>query len=140
MMKLSTMKALCRTVDAHGQSAVVDEILRRWQTVDEKVGRERAKMWRASANFVFTFQNSGQNYILRFNHAAEREPAALQAEVDYLNYLLGQGLRVSRPVRSCAGRFVESVETPLGQYHAVAFEALPGKQFEEAGELSPAHL
>jgi Ser/Thr protein kinase RdoA (MazF antagonist) len=133
MMKLSTMKELFDTVDEQGRSPIAAEILTRWMHAAEP-----PRVWRASANFVFTFKQSGRDGVLRFNHAREREPAELQAEVDFVNHLAGRGVWVSRPQRSLAGHFVESVETPLGLYHAVVFEKLSGRQYDEVAELPPA--
>jgi Ser/Thr protein kinase RdoA (MazF antagonist) len=120
MMKLSVMQALVETVEHDGRSTVADAILRRWSHTEGT-----ARFVRASANFLFTFQNAGRAYFLRFNHASERTAAYIQAEVDYLHHLAGQGIPVARPMRPLSGNDVEQVDTPQGRFQAVVFEALP---------------
>lgn len=125
MMKLSTMQEVAATVNEQWESPVADELLRLWEH-DEG----RAKYWRASSNFVFFFKRFGQDYVLRFNHTGERTANEIQAEIDYVNALAATGVRVARPVCSITGNYVESIETALGRFHAVVFEALPGKQLD----------
>ncbi len=126
MMKLSTMLRLVATIDAEQHSPIIDSIRDLWP---HDAGP--ARFWRASANFIAGFEHDGRHYILRFNHADERDPASIQAELDYHFYLIGRGLRVARPVLSTEGRLVESVETPHGIYHAVVFDALAGEMLDE---------
>lgn len=65
MMKLSTMQAVVATVDEAWESPLVEELLQYWFH-----DARRAKYWRTSSNFVFFFKESGEDRILRFNHAA----------------------------------------------------------------------
>ncbi len=125
MMKLSTMKAVVDTMNDQWESPIADEILSRW---DHEEGR--AQYLRASANFLFTFQISGKKNFLRFNHSTERSADAVLAETTFLNHLLDKGLSVSAPTPSQSGRLVESVQTPLGIFHATAFEELAGEQLD----------
>lgn len=131
MMKLETLQAVVATVDSQRHSDLADAILQRW-THDA----ERARYWRASANFVFFFKRDGQDYVLRFNHARERTVAVIQAEIDYVMMLAARGMRVAKPVQSRAGQYVESIDTSQGEFHAVVFAALPGDQLE-VEDLTP---
>lgn len=130
-MLLSTMQAVSATVNEEWESDLADEILLRWEH-----DSGRAKYWRASTNFIFFFKRQRQDYVLRFTHASERPVAAIEAEVDYVNFLAEKGLRVAQPVRSLAGNYVEPVETSLGLFHAVVFEKVEGKQLD-LEELTP---
>lgn len=125
MMKLETMQAVVATVNDRWESPLADEILARWAH-----DAAPAKYWRASANFIFFFKRSGQNAVLRFNADDERIVEMIQAEIEYINDLARAGIRVAQPIRSLAGRFVESVTTGRGLFHAVAFEGLPGEQMD----------
>ncbi len=125
MMKLSLMRSLMDTVDPHWHSPVADEILARWP--HDPPG---AWLLRASSNFVFGFKQGGKPYILRFVHASQRSPAALQAEVDFLRYLSNRGVRANQPVPSLSGEDIVSLDTPIGACHALVFEAFSGEQFE----------
>jgi Ser/Thr protein kinase RdoA (MazF antagonist) len=125
MMKLSTMQAVVATLNEQWESPLAEELLARWEH-DE----ECAKYWRSSANFVFFFKASGRDRVLRFNHASERTASEIQAELAYINALAKSGVRVAQPVCSITGKDVESVDTGQGRFHAVVFEALPGKQLD----------
>ncbi len=135
MMTLRTMQAVVATVDEQWESPLADAILERWAH-DET---DRAKYWRASANFIFFFKGAGQDAVLRFNHAAERSVAAIRAELAFVNALADRGVRVAKPIPSLAGNEVESVATANGTFHAVAFAALQGEQ-HEIEALSPAQF
>ncbi len=133
MMKLSTMQGLIQTLDEQGGSPVAEEILSCWQH-----DPGTARFFRASANFIFTFENQSREYILRFNHAGERTPDGVQAELDVLNYLASQAAPIGRPVRSLSGKTLEIVRTSSGRFLAAVFEKLRGFQYETP-EL-PEHL
>lgn len=124
MMKLSVMAALVATANDDGESPVANQILTAW---GHDAGS--ARFFRASANFVFSFSRAGQPYLLRFAHESERAAAAVEAEIAYVQYLAAHGVFVAAPLRSLAGRYVESIATPLGVYHAVVFERMSGEQF-----------
>lgn len=125
------MQAVLEATDESGQNRVAAEIGSRWAADSGSI-----QFFRASANFVFKFTRKGRNFVLRFNHAEERTREGVEAEVAYVNHLAAQGLRGARPVPSRQGNEVESVSTPLGLFHAVVFEALPGQQFD-LNELTP---
>lgn len=133
-MKLSTMKRIMDTVDENWKSPLGEQILKKW-------GYDEGTVFilRASANFVFEFKNNGSHYYLRFNESTERDLISLEAEIHLLRYLEKSSVKVVRPVKSLTGSFIEIVETDLGKYYAIVFEALEGKQFE-IEELSRAGI
>jgi Ser/Thr protein kinase RdoA (MazF antagonist) len=131
MMTLNTMQAVLAATERDGQNPVAAEIASRWEADPGS-----AQFFRASANFVFKFTRRGKKYVLRFNHGDERTRAGIEAEVAYVNHLARQGLLVARPVPSRQGNEVESVQTPLGLFHGVVFQALAGQQFD-LSELTP---
>ena len=117
MMKLSLMKDIMETISESGESELANRLLTAWLTTPEAV-----KFFRASANVVFTFTKAHHSYVLRFNHESERSAEEIRAEMTYLQHLVSAGIYIARPVRSIAGRYVESMETPLGIFHSVVFE------------------
>lgn len=125
MMRLSTMWAVDRTIDAEGRSSIADQILGAWA---HDAGT--ARFFRSSANFIYIFERAGGRHFLRFAADSERSRATIEAEVDLLNWLREDGHRVSAPVWSLAGNAVESVATPIGIVHAVAFRGLEGERVE----------
>ena len=125
MMKLSLMDALVHTLTETHQSSIADQILTAWAHDSGSV-----RYFRASANFLFVFRQNTQPCFLRFVHASQRSVEAIEAELAFLHYLEAHGIRVALPIQSLSGRYVESMETPLGVVHAVVFAALSGEPFE----------
>jgi Ser/Thr protein kinase RdoA (MazF antagonist) len=124
-MRLSTMLRVDATVDAEGRSSVAQEILGRWA---HDAGS--ARFFRSSANFVYRFRRAGEPHFLRFADDAERRRADVVAEMDVVQSLADSGIKLASPVRSTAGRVVETVETTLGTFHAVVLPALEGSTLE----------
>lgn len=125
MMTLDLMKTFFDTVTTDGHSQIADEIVARWLTDDAVV-----RVWRASANFVFSVKASKDQYFLRFNHASERDAETIDAELNYVRHLMRRSIRVGAPILSTSGNYVESISTETGEFHAVLFQALSGKDWE----------
>ncbi|MDT3426399.1 Ser/Thr protein kinase RdoA (MazF antagonist) [Paenibacillus forsythiae] len=109
------------------------------------------KFWRASSNFVYVFDRNGVRHYLRFIHEEDNTAGNIQAELDFMQYLLDQGYPTVAPVRSINGAWMEKVLTASGLYYGVVFEQAKGKhipleqmsdiQFEEWGRsLAELHL
>lgn len=127
MMKLSSMQLVGSTVSAglNGSCTTAEEILNCWGFDDGSVDTVRF-----STNFVFTFRQQGIKRFLRFSPAWERQVEHIQAETELLMMLVNKGFQVAQPVASKYGNFVETVETELGEFHAVVFTALSGRHLE----------
>lgn len=124
-MKLSTMWNVHRLDQADGRNPIADRILERWE---HDLGA--ARLFRASANSVFVFRRTGGQCFLRIADEVERERAAVEAEVDLLRWLAHEGMNVAVPILSRSGHGVETVATPWGTFHAVAFIGLDGAHLE----------
>jgi Ser/Thr protein kinase RdoA (MazF antagonist) len=124
-MKLSTMKNVMDTVDSEWRSPLGEKILERW-------GYDEGTVFilRASANFIFVFKREGKLYFLRFNDSRERDYSTIEAELKLLQYLAKQDLKVAQPIPSRNGTYMEVVETDIGTFYAVVFEAVDGKHLE----------
>jgi Ser/Thr protein kinase RdoA (MazF antagonist) len=122
MMTLRLMTTFFESVDSKWRSPIADAIASRWIGDDADV-----VALRASANFVFRAVESEEANILRFNHVSEREAGPIEGELAFIEHLVSLGIRAAQAVKSRKGRLVESVETQMGEFHAVLFEALPGK-------------
>jgi len=125
MLPLERMVRFFDTVDDNWTSPVADVIAARWSGHSGLV-----RCIRASANYVFHVKGEERDSILRFNHVEERSRTGLQAEVDILQHLIAKGYPVNQPLPSSAGRWVETVETDLGGFHAVMFTQLPGEHID----------
>lgn len=133
MMRLSTMLKVDSTIDEEGHSPLAACILGPWEH------ESSVRFFRSSANFVYTFRKDGARYFLRFAASTERTAAEISAEIALLNFLASQGMHVATPIMSNNGRYVETVETELGIFHAVVFAELPGREIEFA-ELNVAQF
>ncbi|KGR73541.1 phosphotransferase enzyme family protein [Ureibacillus manganicus] len=122
MMKLSLMHKLLETVDSEWRSPLAEKILANWGYDEGSV-----YYFRASANFIFIFKKEGKTYFLRFNDSGERDLSSVEAEINLVLQLGKDSLNVAQPVQSLNGKYVEIVETEIGTFYAVVFEALEGK-------------
>ena len=125
MMKLSTMRTVDSTVDAHGGSPIAEQILTSW---DHDQGSIR--FFRSSANFIYRFRQEGRPCFLRFADTSERTRDTIEAEIDILQWVARRGMTVTSPFPSRNGNFVETVATDLGTFHAVVFAGLEGSQLD----------
>jgi Ser/Thr protein kinase RdoA (MazF antagonist) len=81
-----------------------------------------------SQNFVYRFRDSaGAEMYLRLTHDSHRSAQLVGAELDFVNYLGENGADVAAPVRSRAGNLVETLSTPIGDFHAAVFRAVDGQ-------------
>ncbi len=131
MMKLSSLRTVCETILPGGRCPVVGEVLAPW---DHDGGSDRFIM--ASSNFTASFTAGGKRRIVRFVRADERGRDAIEAELDFLRHVADRGMWVNLPIASRAGRRVEHVDTSLGDYHVVVFDAMAGEA-RESSELGP---
>jgi Ser/Thr protein kinase RdoA (MazF antagonist) len=125
MMRLSVMWNVDRMIDASGSSPVAEQILDRWPHDPGS-----ARFFRSSANFLYVLRYDGKRRFLRFTESSERPRTSIDAEIALVEWLAEEGLAVARPVQSRNERFVETVATDWGTFHAVVFDALEGTQFE----------
>ncbi|WP_256760443.1 GNAT family N-acetyltransferase [Cohnella sp. WQ 127256] len=88
---------------------------------------ETLRFWRASSNFVYDFENGGIRHFLRFIHEEDNTIENIQAELDFMLYLLAQGYPTVAPVRSISGQWIETLTTDNGLYYGVVFEQAAGK-------------
>ncbi|AYA75818.1 hypothetical protein DOE78_10420 [Bacillus sp. Y1] len=134
MMKLSTMKLIMDTIDQDWKSTLAESILERWD-----YDKGTVYFIRASANFIFIFKKDGKHFFLRFNDSSERTVETIASELSILQYLHTKGIHGAQPVPSKNGQMLEVVKTELGTFHAVVFEAVPGRH-EEWGDITQENI
>ncbi len=77
--------------------------------------------YEGAANLVFEYDQDGIPMILRISFNQERTLEQIQAELDFIQYLVDQGVRASLPVTSKAGNLVESINVNGLPLIAVSF-------------------
>jgi Ser/Thr protein kinase RdoA (MazF antagonist) len=84
-------------------------------------------------NLVFFYQRAAVDHVLRVSFREDRSPDQILAELDFVNYLHGHGVRVSRPVESREGRMMEIVSSDDHHFAAVSFERARGHRLPDRG-------
>lgn len=90
-------------------------------------------------NLVGAYVQDGCERILKLTASSHRSGELIQAEGDWMDYLFGQGLAVSRPVPTRSGRLVEQVDVE-GGVTAVSFVKAPGQSPTASGVATSDHL
>ncbi|HWG85956.1 MAG TPA: phosphotransferase [Deinococcales bacterium] len=92
-----------------------------------RYGLSDAKSLGGFESFVFEGEIGGAPGVVKVTDGIRRTEEQLLGELDFVEYLAARGAEVARPVRSPAGKLVESVPMPDGPpFHAYAFERAPG--------------
>jgi len=78
-------------------------------------------------NIVFGFAQNGVECVLRLTPETHRSFAQVQAEIDWLNHLSSQGLRVSTPVAAEDGSLCRRLDGKDRIWTATAFTKAPGR-------------
>jgi len=73
------------------------------------------------ANLVYQYEMDGQQRILRISFRSDRTVELIQAELHFINYLAGNGVRVSQPIPSHNGYLVETLQAEEIPFHVVSF-------------------
>lgn len=79
-------------------------------------------------NFVYSYPCDGAERILRVTHSSHRTVNQIRGEIDWLNYLVSNGVPAARAYDSPHGNLVEKVDARDGSYFlVVSFEKAPGR-------------
>ena len=82
---------------------------------------------RDGTNTLFRFRGRGKNYVLRIHRTGDRQFEEIVAEIDWVDYLYRNGVKVNRPFRSSSGQWVETLEWDDNVLYAAVFNHVPGK-------------
>lgn len=86
------------------------------------IAPDQIKLLDGFESFIYEFQRSDGDFILRIGHSTRRTPAQIHGEVDWINYLSDHSVTVARAVLSRNGNLVEAIEDGQGeQFLATAF-------------------
>ena len=84
-------------------------------------------------NLVFFYRRDAADHVLRVSFRDDRPPDQILAELDFIRYLHGNGVRVSPPVESVEGRYMEVVSSDAHHFAVVSFERAPGHRLPDKG-------
>lgn len=93
--------------------------------------RDQVRMLDGFENFIYEYQQDGQEYILRIAHSGRRSAEMINGEVEWINYLVDNGVGASRAVPSRNGNLVEVVAAGDTYFSAAAFVKAPGAHAEK---------
>jgi Ser/Thr protein kinase RdoA (MazF antagonist) len=102
--------------------AVLDEALARYG-----VARDKARLLDGFESFIYEYEKGGENHVLRISHSLRRTSDLIQGEIEWLNYLVTNGVPAARAVPSERGNLVEPIPLEDGEHFtAVSFEWASG--------------
>lgn len=84
-------------------------------------------------NLVFFVKRDAAHHVLRVSFRDDRPPDQILAELDFIRYLHENGVRVSPPVESRQGRYLEVISSDSLQFAVVSFERAPGHRLPDKG-------
>lgn len=104
------------------------------QKIAERYGMDPDEMVHVGGfeNSVYSFSRNGTELFLRVGSANHMTLELVEAEIDWVLYLVENGVPAVRPVVSENELFVECVNTGDAQYNVVAFEKANGEHVDHA--------
>jgi Ser/Thr protein kinase RdoA (MazF antagonist) len=123
VLPLSRISVLRATIDDEWRSSVADDVAAAWGLPPGS-----ARFWRSSASHVFVTRGhpAAPAAFLRFVPADLVDRAAVVGTATLMDRLAVDGLGCVPVVRSTAGALVATVDTVLGQVHAMLVAQAPG--------------
>lgn len=99
-------------------------------------------------NYVYEYKRQNKLYILRLTHSSHRKEDLVKGELDWILYLVNNGVSASRPVYSINGKLTERIDIDDSYFIVTSFEKAEGKKigypeclsndelFEECGRVT----
>jgi Ser/Thr protein kinase RdoA (MazF antagonist) len=85
-------------------------------------------------NFVYEIRSQAERRILRLTHSSHHSEDEIIAELDWVNFLIQQGVPASRPLPSKNDRLTECHPVQGSCFIAAAFEYAPGHFIDTANK------
>ena len=85
------------------------------------------------ANLVFEYEVANQPAILRISFRPDRTRDDILSELNYVNHLAEHGVRVSKPIQSVNGCFLETIEAVGYPFHVTSFVKGRGMRVPDNG-------
>ena len=93
-------------------------LLKNWDY--DKNALEALDHFRISANAVYPYKFNGSTFFLRFIPWNENDENEMKEEINFILYLLKEGLNVLEPVLSKNGNYLLKKDTPWGKYSGLS--------------------
>jgi Ser/Thr protein kinase RdoA (MazF antagonist) len=104
---------------------VLTDLIVRWGALPSSLTHVRD-----GANSIYRFQSGQSWHFLRLTNDRHRSRCQVDAELDFIRFVVERGVPAVVPVTSDRGAYAETVEDSEGNtWHAVVFAAAPGRQF-----------
>jgi len=84
-------------------------------------------------NLVYSARKGDRHVILRFSYHQDRTRNQIRAELDFINYLAENGVRVSIPLLSQNGKYMEEISIEGAPIYLVCFEKGRGMRVPDNG-------
>ena len=107
------------------------EALSHWDHEEEGL-EEALGQFRISSNAVYPFPWKGERCYLRLAPLGEKQERNVRGEMEFLQYLRGEGYPCLEPLTSREGELCLELSTQWGPYWAAAFRQVPGEPLEDA--------
>lgn len=101
---------------------VLNEAAKRFELINDSL-----KKLGSFENYVYEGNKNGETYILRLTHSIHRSTNMVLGELDWINYLADNGVRVARAYPSLNGRFAEEIKVDSDYFIASLFEKAEGR-------------
>lgn len=98
--------------------------------------RGEVKFLRRVENFVYQATLEDRTVFLRLTEPHHRSAQEIQGELDWMDYLAGQGMRIAAPIHSRDDALVETIEGDE-VYHAALFEQAHGAPLKDKEDFTP---
>lgn len=106
------------------QSILLKEAIKLFEFEDIKTN---TNLLGNSANMIYEIEQNDERYILRITQKPAKYIPSYEGEIDWVNYLADNGVRVSRAISSVNNRYVEHIHNDNSCFLVSAFEKADGK-------------
>lgn len=79
-------------------------------------------------NFIYEYKKQNKSYILRLTHSSHRKEEMVRGELEWILYLVNNGVLASKPINSIHDRLTERIYVKDSYFIVTSFEKAIGKK------------
>ena len=79
-------------------------------------------------NFIYEYKRQDKSYILRLTHSSHRKEELIKGELDWILYLVNNGVSASKPIYSIHGKLTERIDVDESYFITTSFEKAIGQK------------